>query len=172
MAWEWLIRSTFDALSDTSAGRLLAFDSAAEQDFTLWQKMTERQRRPDGELAQIVQWSTKLNGQFIRLAALMALATDAGATKVDRDERCRYTDRRLADPPTWLNALLPAARHDAVGVVHTVDRLDRADDGLEVAGVGQLEVEAHLRDAVGPGVGGARHDVDVMVRQGVRHIAE
>jgi hypothetical protein len=36
-----------------------------------------------------LQWSAKLNGQFIRLAALMALAADAGATTVDSDSAMR-----------------------------------------------------------------------------------
>src|SRR5215207_9758007 len=40
--------------------------------------------------------------------------------------------------------LTATAGHDAIGVVHGVDGLDRADDGVEVVRVGELEIEPHL----------------------------
>ena len=63
-------------------------------------------------------------------------------------------------------------RHQAVGVVDGIDLLDRAQHGLEVAGVGQLELEAHLGDAVAAGVGAARDDVDVLLAERVGDVAQ
>ena len=64
------------------------------------------------------------------------------------------------------------AGHQAVGVVDGVDLLDRAQHGLEVAGVGQLELEAHLGDAVVAGVGAAGDDVDVLLAECVGDVAQ
>src|SRR5205823_11141157 len=86
------------------------------------------------------------------------------------DERCAYMFRLARTSFTRSFGLLPLAGHDAVRVVHTVDRLDRAHDGVEMARVSELEVEAHARDAVAAGMRRARHDVHVMVGQRVRHV--
>src|SRR4051794_17950763 len=71
----------------------------------------------------------------------------------------RYPGRITGTTPLRWCYLFPLARHDAVGVVDAVDRLDRAHHRIEVARVGQLEVELHLGDAVRSRVGRARHDV-------------
>src|SRR3954454_1183084 len=64
------------------------------------------------------------------------------------------------------------AGHQTVGVVHRVDLLDRAQYRVEMAGVGQLELEPHLGDAVTTGVGAARHDVDVLLAERVGNVAQ
>lgn len=92
--WEWLLVSTFDALGGMagtadSPARVLSFSSEAEAAFIDWRTATEHERRPAGRLAPIVQWSTKLDGQFVRLAGLMALASDADANQVQADDAAR-----------------------------------------------------------------------------------
>jgi hypothetical protein len=80
--WEWTITRLFDALDPLPSPRQLVFDAKAEAGFVDWRERTEEQRRPDGLLAPVVQWSTKLDGQFTRLAGLLTLVDDANATTI------------------------------------------------------------------------------------------
>ncbi len=74
--------------------------------------------------------------------------------------------RRLGDHD------LALARQHPVGVVHAVDLLDATDHRIEVRRVAELEVEAHLGDAVGAGHRVAAHDVDVVVGEHARDVAQ
>ena len=63
------------------------------------------------------------------------------------------------------------AGHQTVGVVDGVDLLDRAQHRIEMAGVGELELEPHLGDPVAARVRTAGHDVDVLLADCVGDIA-
>ena len=60
----------------------------------------------------------------------------------------------------------------AVGGVHAVDPLDRHEDRLEVVRVGELELEAELGHPVARRLRRARQDVDVVLRQHLRDVAQ
>ena len=62
--------------------------------------------------------------------------------------------------------------HHAVGLVDAVDASQGGEEAVEVAGVGQLELEAHLRHPVGAGVGGGAEDVDVVVAHRGGHVPQ
>ena len=62
--------------------------------------------------------------------------------------------------------------HDSIRVVHGVDALDRAQDGLQVARVGELELEPHLGHAVCTSERVARNDVDVFIGECIGHVAQ
>lgn len=57
------------------------------------------------------------------------------------------------------------ARNDPVNVIDAIHPLDGGQDGLEVRGVPQLELEAHTADAVGSGLAAARKNADVEIDQ-------
>src|SRR5207248_9757625 len=64
------------------------------------------------------------------------------------------------------------ARKDPRDLIDRIDPADGGQDRVEVAGVGQLEVEVERGHPVGGGVGGAGDDVDVVVGEDFGHVAE
>jgi len=64
------------------------------------------------------------------------------------------------------------AGHQPVGVVDGIDVLDGAQHGIEMAGVGQLEFEAHLGDPIAAGVRAARNDVDVLLAERIGNVTQ
>src|ERR671930_764215 len=64
------------------------------------------------------------------------------------------------------------ARKDPRYLVDGVDPADGGQDRVQVAGVGQLEVEVERGHPVGGGVGGAGDDVDVVLGQHLGHVAQ
>src|SRR5215470_2382349 len=69
-----------------------------------------------------------------------------------------------------LRARLP--RQYPVRVVHRVDALHGTEDRLEMARVGELEVEAQLGDPIARRLRRAGEDVDVMLRQRLGDVAQ
>jgi hypothetical protein len=66
----------------------------------------------------------------------------------------------------------PGAGQHAGGFVHGAHPFHRKQDRVEVARVGELELEAEPRDAVGLRLRRARNDVDVMLGEDIRDVTE
>src|SRR5579871_4912209 len=77
----------------------------------------------------------------------------------------------LREIGTWVTFLEPgsrsgvAARQDACGVVDRIDPFHRGQDRIEVARVGQLELESQASDSVGLCLRSTRQDVHVVLRE-------
>src|SRR5215471_4102186 len=64
------------------------------------------------------------------------------------------------------------AGQDTRSLVDRVDALHRGENRVEGTGIGQLELEAQARDAVGARLRRARDDVDVVLGECVGDVAQ
>src|SRR3954447_19674695 len=94
-----------------------------------------------------------------------------GSTR-EVSDACSVTDPGLRSATLPVERSAAFTRHQTVGVVDRVDLLDGAQHRVEMAGIGELELEPHLRNAVATGVRAARHDVDVLLAERVGDVAQ
>lgn len=73
-AYEAAVLDLGRAMRSLTDPALLAFDSAGLDVFTAWRAAMEPRRRPDGDMAKLAGWSSKLDGAAARIAGLLHLA--------------------------------------------------------------------------------------------------